>query len=145
MIPVEMLVRTAVTGVSNAYCLVFFACCREVKKLSKFEIEKLAREKLTKAELEELSKEEDKSNLVLMRGKDVIESKLIGNFIFSFGCQPSFGVGAESKYINDLKNLFSSNFDLSGCIVLPDVFSKVLSSDAKFETVSSNLSRKLKL
>ena len=63
MIPVEMLVRTAVTGVSNAYCLVFFACCREVKKLSKFEIEKLAREKLTKAELEELSKEEDKPNL----------------------------------------------------------------------------------
>ena len=100
---------------------------------------------MTKTELEELSKDEDKPNLVNMRGKDVIESKLIGNFIFSFGCQPSVGVGAESKYINDLKNLFSSNFDLSGCIVLPDVFSKVLSSDAKFETVSSNLSRKLKL
>ena len=30
MIPVEDLVRSAVTGVSNAYCLVFFACCREV-------------------------------------------------------------------------------------------------------------------
>jgi hypothetical protein len=29
--------------------------------------------------------------------------------------------------------------------VLPDIFAKVLSSDAKFETVSSNLSRKLKL
>lgn len=28
---------------------------------------------------------------------------------------------------------------------MPDVFSKVLSSDAKFETVSSNLAKKLKL
>jgi hypothetical protein len=43
MIPVENLVRTYFTGVSNAYCLVFFACCREVKKLSKFEIEKLVK------------------------------------------------------------------------------------------------------
>ncbi len=82
---------------------------------------------------------------VQVRGNNAKESKLIGNFIFSFGCQPSFGVGAESKYINDLKYLFSSNFDVNGFIILPDVFSKVLSSDATFETVSSNLSRKLKL
>ena len=34
MIPVEQLARIAVTGVSNAYCLILFACCREVKKLS---------------------------------------------------------------------------------------------------------------
>ena len=58
---------------------------------------------------------------------------------------PAFGVAAESKYIEDLFNLFASNFDVNGCIVLPDVFSKVVSSDAKFETFSSNLSRKLKL
>ena len=40
MIPVEKLVRNAVTGVSNVYCLVLFACCREVKKLTKYEVEK---------------------------------------------------------------------------------------------------------
>lgn len=40
MIPVEKSVRNAVTGVPNAYCLVLFACCREVKKLSNYEVEK---------------------------------------------------------------------------------------------------------
>jgi hypothetical protein len=40
MIPVEKHARDAVTGSSNVYCLILFACCREVKKLSKFEIEK---------------------------------------------------------------------------------------------------------
>ena len=42
-------------------------------------------------------------------------------------------------------DLFNTKYDKDGCIVLPDVFAKVLSDDAKFETVSSNLSRKLKL
>ena len=55
MIPVEELVRTRIAGVPNAYCLVFFACCREVIKISKFEIEKQALEALTKVELSELS------------------------------------------------------------------------------------------
>ena len=79
-----------------------------------------------------------------MRGYDTATSG-VSNFIFSFGCQPTDGVIAQSKYIEDLFNLFTSNFDEYGCIVLPDVFSRVLSSDAKFETVSSNLTRKLKL
>lgn len=56
------------------------------------------------------------------------------------------GVGATSKYIKDLLNLFTCNFDVqTGSVLLPDVFSKVMSSDAVFETVSSNLARKLKL
>ena len=46
MISVEKLVRRAVTGVINAYCLVFFACCREIKKLSKVEISQLAKDQL---------------------------------------------------------------------------------------------------
>ena len=44
MIPVEMLARFAVTGVPNAFCLLLFACCREVKKISKFEVEKFLQE-----------------------------------------------------------------------------------------------------
>ena len=137
MIPVEDLVRKAVTGVSNAYCLVFFACCREVQELSKFEIEKLFKKKLIKPEAEKVVSD--------MRSLNAVESRKIGNFIFSFGCQPSFGLIATTKYVENLKQLLTSNFDQSGCIIFPDVFSKVLSSDAIFETVSSNLSRKLKL
>ena len=38
--------------------------------MSKFEIEKLAREQLTKAEREELSKEEADPDLVLVRGNE---------------------------------------------------------------------------
>jgi len=33
------------------------------------------------------------------------------NFIFSYGCQPGSGVNAASKYVEDLKFLFISNFD----------------------------------
>ena len=34
MIPVEQIARTLFTGVANAYCLILFACCREVKQIS---------------------------------------------------------------------------------------------------------------
>ena len=34
MIPVEQIARTVFTGVANAYCLILFACCREVKQIS---------------------------------------------------------------------------------------------------------------
>ena len=52
---------------------------------------------------------------------------------------------ANSKYIQDFINLITSNFDDSGSVVLPDAFSKVVSKDAPFECVSSNLARKVKL
>ncbi len=39
MIPVEFLIRNAVLDVPNAYCLIFFACCREVKEISLFDPE----------------------------------------------------------------------------------------------------------
>ena len=52
---------------------------------------------------------------------------------------------ANSKYVKDFINLISYNFDESGSVVLPDVFSKVVSKDAPFECVSSNLARKVKL
>ena len=37
MIPVEKLVRSTFTGLENAYCVVFFACCREVKHFTKYQ------------------------------------------------------------------------------------------------------------
>ena len=42
MIPVESMVRKKIIGRSNAYVLVFFACCREVLKPSETDIKKLA-------------------------------------------------------------------------------------------------------
>ena len=53
-----------------------------------------------------------------------------GNFIFSFGCQPGQGVKGDSKYIKDFINLITSNFNEKGAVLLPDVFSRVVSSDA---------------
>ena len=52
---------------------------------------------------------------------------------------------ANSKYIKDLINLITSNFDKSDSVILPDLFSKVVSSEAPFESVSSNLARKVRL
>ena len=79
------------------------------------------------------------------RGGEAILTKQTGNFILLFGCQPSYGVLANSKYIKDFINLIISNFDESGSVVLPDALSRVMSSDAPFESVSSNLARKIKL
>lgn len=78
--------------------------------------------------------------------KQVINSSLIGNFMFIFGCQPAYGVKADTKFIKNVIDLFLKNFDPDdGHILLPDCFARVISSDATFETVSSNLSRKLKM
>ena len=54
------MVRRYFTGVPNAYCLVHFACCREIKKMSDLEFEKIKKEleeKLTKQSKEMLVKE----------------------------------------------------------------------------------------
>ena len=61
--------------------------------------------------------------------------------MFVFGCQPAYGVKAATKFMKNVIDLLSRNFEEeSGEVLLPDVFQKVISSDAKFETVSSNLS-----
>ncbi len=133
MIPVEKHTRAAVTGVPNVYCVTLFACCREVKKLSKFEVENFL-----------LQQQDLKLSLLDSRGNSALNKKT-GNFIFSFGCQPSYGVQADSKFIKDFITLINSNFEENGSVILPDVFSKVKSQDAAFELVSSNLSRKIKL
>ena len=37
-IQVERYVREYLKGVQNAYCLVYFACCRQIKELSEKDI-----------------------------------------------------------------------------------------------------------
>jgi hypothetical protein len=110
------MVRRHFTGVPNAYCLVHFACCREIKKISDLDLEKLTKEleeKITKQleedmlvnELEEENKEDS-----INRG-DTNASINIGNFTLIYGCQPGAGVSATSKIIADLVNLYNTNFD----------------------------------
>ena len=78
------------------------------------------------------------------RGKTELSNQTC-NIILSFGCQPALGVLANSKYIKDFINLITSNFDESGSVLLPDLFSRIVSSDAPFELVSCNLARKVRL
>ena len=40
-IPVELIVRAYLKDLNNAYIVVQFACCREIKTLSEFEVNKL--------------------------------------------------------------------------------------------------------
>ena len=40
-IPVEKYVRDRLKDVPNAYCVVHFACCREIKKMSDLEVDRL--------------------------------------------------------------------------------------------------------
>ncbi len=69
-----------------------------------------------------------------------------GNFTFVFGCQPEYGIKAESKLIMDTIELYIKNFDPEkGEIVVPDAYAKVISSDAKFEIVTCVEAQKLLL
>lgn len=133
MIEVEKLVREAVKGIRNGYIIAFFACCREVKNLSDL-INKSRMISVMGSKVEGL------------RGGNIKAEKQIGNFMFCFGCQPAYGVKADTKYIKNLIDLFTRNWEPElGSITLPDIFAKVISSDAMFETVSCNLARKLML
>jgi hypothetical protein len=82
---------------------------------------------------------------VATRG-DVIAEDKIQNFIFTFGCKPGAGVLANTSFAKDTIALLMKNFNIiTGEVVLPDIFSSIVSSDAIFEISSSSLSRKLAL
>ena len=101
----------------NAYCVVDIKCCREIKKMDNAEVE------------------ESKEHIETRGGFASITKS--GNIIFVYGCQPGSGVSASSKLIFDTINLFIKHFDpKTGEIILPDIFSAVLSSDAQFEVVT---------
>ena len=121
--------------------MVHFACCREIKSISELEVDKLKqkfddkrakeRENLLANKLEESKDPTDK------RGRPSLSSNSGTNFIFMFGCQPGLGINAKSKLIADTIELYLKNFDPEkGIIILPDVYSKVVSSDAKFEVLT---------
>jgi hypothetical protein len=54
-----------------------------------------------------------------------------------FGCQTGGGINAASKLVADMIELYIRNFDPEkGEIILPDIYSEVMSSDAVFEVVT---------
>ena len=68
------------------------------------------------------------------------------NIIFIYGCPPGEGVKATSLLVADTIKLYSDNFNTDkGEIILPDIYSKVVSSDAKFEVVTCVEASKLSL
>ena len=75
-----------------------------------------------------------------MKGASELKTE-IANFIMLFGCEPADGVGGATEFVNDIINLMKDSFDAeTGTVLLPDALNMVVSSDAIFETSSSNLS-----
>jgi hypothetical protein len=73
--------------------------------------------------LEEETKEVSKA-----RGEDVIVEKLckLVNFTFIYGCKPMQGVFDNTKFVEDVINVFKSEAEIeSNSFLLPDIFQKV--------------------
>ena len=77
-------------GVDNAYFLVFFATCREIRYMEKVNFDLMA---LDSDEEEEAAK---------VRGEKGRVLRQISNFIFVYGCAPGSGVIAETNFVKDV-------------------------------------------
>ena len=63
--------------------------------------------------------------------------KYIKNYIIIYGCQTGAGIKAASKLVVDTIELYMKNFDPEkGEIILPDMYSNVVISDAQLEVVT---------
>ena len=64
--------------------------------------------------------------------------------MFVYGCKQGVGLDKQTKFGKNIIDLLQDNFDLTtGEIVLPDVFTKIVSEDAVFETAQSCMSQRL--
>ncbi|MFN9904347.1 MAG: hypothetical protein ACK55Z_37345 [bacterium] len=58
-----------------------------------------------------------------------------------YGCKTDHVVNADTKFANDLISLLFRNFDLcDGKLRIPQVFNRILSTDAAFEIATCVLS-----
>ena len=108
------MVRRHFTGLPNVYGMVHFACCREITKISDIELEKIKKEfeeKAKKLEEEKMAKELQETKEDSETRGDTVTCINVGNFTLIYGCQPGQGVSATSKFIEDLVNLYNTNFD----------------------------------
>ena len=68
------------------------------------------------------------------------------NYIIIYGCQTGAGIKAASKLVVDTIELYMKNFDPEkGEIILPDMYSNVVISDAQLEVVTCVEAKKLVL
>jgi hypothetical protein len=66
-----------------------------------------------------------------------------GNFIFSFACGPNSGIALNSKYLKEMIEQITAEFNQNGSVILPDAFFEFTFSDTEIETTTGK--RKLKL
>ena len=70
----------------------------------------------------------------------------VTNFTFAFGCDPGCGVAADTAFAQNFITLMMNQFDVTnGSIDIPLAFNNIISTDAKIETTTSNLSQELRL
>jgi hypothetical protein len=120
IVEVESRVKRYSEKHANIYSLVEFACCRDTKYKLDF------------------SQEEEKEET-----KTVEQKKLI-NFTFLFGCRPRTGDEIGTKYAEEIISLFRrADHRDDDFVYIPKVFSKVINSDANFETTTHNCAQKL--
>ena len=82
--------------------------------MSSLELEKIKKEikeKFRKQQEEMLANELEETKEGSVNRGNTHASITVGNFTFIYGCQPGLGVNAASKFIADLVNLYTTNFD----------------------------------
>ena len=80
------------------------------------------------------------------RGQAKLDAIKNMNFFFIWGCRPSAGVGANTDMVQDIFDAFMIQQEpIDASIKLPTVFDYLQSSDASFETASSNQLQHLQL
>jgi hypothetical protein len=83
------MVRKYFTGVANAYCLVHFACCREIKKMSDLELEQIKKEfeeKIEKQRQKVIAKKHEETKDVSENRANTTATINVGNFTLIYGC-----------------------------------------------------------
>jgi hypothetical protein len=117
-VEVESIVRKYSIENENIYSLAEFACCRNPFN--------------PRISLEESKNGQKDQSLV--------------NLTFLHGAGPTEEVKGNTMFVKDISRLLKSEADIDDNFVdMPEVFYKVISSDAKFETTKNNYAQNLRI
>lgn len=146
MIQVENTIRYHSQSMERVYFICIFACCREL-----FNSSKCIGEGHCTIHHSALEKQRKKAN----RRFSVVHYKWfqtsqsgnkISNFTMMFGCDPQNGVEADTKFIREFIRHLTSKFDTKQCSCLfPECLGHIENETTKFESVTNNLGRSLKI
>ena len=103
----------------------------------------LRKDKQTKEKiLRDTKQKKEQKNRGLTKTDDLKQM----NFFFIWGCRPSAGVGANTDMIKDIYRAFMEQQEpIDASVSIPSIFDYLSSSDASFETASSNQLQHLQL